>query len=584
MEKFLRQIAAFVRGLSSRQKLTLAASAAVVLLVLGIFVKLSQNAAYQTLYTGLQPDDEQSVIQSLAAKGIPYQVSTDGTTVSVPADKLDKARLQLASEGLPQTGRLGFEIFDKQNWTESDFTEQVDYQRALEGELERTIQTLGDVQSVRVHLVLPHQSLFTDRERPAKAAVVLKLRGGGLTDQEVNAVTHLVASAVDGLTPGNVTLISADGMTPIVAKGHDGLGGMDSSAELEAELQKKLVATLTPVVGPGHVRASVTVSYDASSGDTTQEIYDPSNPVLVSEQIQEENFGGRPPAGIPGTTSNVPSATGTASSSPSAGKAPNSKQKAANGPAAATGKSGELQPNPANPMISISSETEGQRSDSRTYAVSKTLRHTIDPAGRIENIDAAVIVDDIVTQQKGANGQIKEVRQSRTPEQMKQIQALAQAAMGFNAARGDVLSVENVPFVVPPEETPRPLPIVQRVRMVTEQWMWLIRYAVLLILFGLVYMLVLRPITSQLLEALRQGSHPVPALAGAGAGGEAGGVPGEGGTPSLAAADLERELNQSNSEVDRVVKMKKHLADRVKQEPAAASQLVRTWISQKRDR
>lgn len=166
-----------MRGLTSRQKMLLAASAAVVLIVLGIFARLSQTAEFKPLYAGLQPSDEQSVVQSLAAKNISYQVSPDGTSVSVPADELDKARLELADEGLPQTGRLGFEIFDKQNWTESDFTEQVDYQRALEGELERTIQTLGDVQSVRVHLVLPHDSLFSDRERPAKAAVVMKLPG-----------------------------------------------------------------------------------------------------------------------------------------------------------------------------------------------------------------------------------------------------------------------------------------------------------------------------------------------------------------------------------------------------------------------
>lgn len=584
MEKFLTQIAAFVRGLNSRQKILLGGSAVAVLLVILIFVRLSQNAEYKTLYTGLQPADEQSVIQSLAAKGIPYQVSTDGTTVSVPADRVDKARLELAGEGLPQTGRLGFEIFDKQNWTESDFTEQVDYQRALEGSLERTIQTLGDVQSVRVHLVLPHESLFTDRERPAKAAVVLKLRGGGLTSQEVNAVTHLVASAVDGLTPENVTLISADGMTPIVARGHSGIRGMDSSADYEAALEKKLVDTLAPVVGKGHVKASVTVSYDPSSGDTTQEIYDPTNPVLVSEQVQEENFGGRPPAGIPGTTSNVPSATGTASASPSAAK--NAKQKSANNASAASAKPGTLQPNPANPMISVSSESEGQRSDSRTYAVSKTLRHTVDPPGRIENIDAAVLVDDAVVEQKDANGKVHEVRRKRTPAEMKQIKSLAEAAMGFDAARGDVLSVENIPFVTPPVETPKPLPIVQRVRILTEQWIWLVRYAVLLILFGLIYLFVLRPITNQLLEALRQGSRQgTPALAGAAAGGELPGVPGsEGGSSSLSASDLERELSQSNTEVDRVVKMKKRLADRVKQEPAAASQLVRTWINQRKER
>ncbi|MGH9738499.1 MAG: flagellar basal-body MS-ring/collar protein FliF [Candidatus Acidiferrales bacterium] len=574
MDKFLKQLTAFLRGMTPRQKMLLAAGAAAVLIVLGVFARLSQTAEFKPLYAGLQPSDEQSVVQSLASKSISYQVSPDGTSVSVPADELDKARLELAAEGLPQSGRLGFEIFDKQNWTESDFTEQVDYQRALEGELERTIQTLGDVQSVRVHLVLPHDSLFSDRERPAKAAVVMKLRGGGLTDQEVNAVTHLVASAVDGLTPDNVTLISADGMTPIVAKGHDGIHGMDSSMDLEAALAEKVVATLTPVVGQGHVKASVTVAYDPSSGDTTQETYDPANPVLVSEQVQEENFGGHPPEGIPGTTSNVPSSPGNSA-------APNK-----NGNGASKSPSTNSRPvekaNPANPMIAASSESEGQRSDSRTYAVSKTMRHTIDPPGRIDNVDAAVLVDDVIEQQKDAKGQMHEVRRARTPEEMKQIEDLARAAVGFDAARGDVLSVENVPFVTPPVETPTPLPIVQRVRILAEQWIWLVRYIVLLLLFGLLYLLVLRPVTNQLIEALRQGGRAgVPALAGAGGGELVSGLSES--TAAFGGSELDRELSQSNSDVDRVVRMKKHLTDRVKQEPVAASQLVRTWINQKRD-
>lgn len=580
MDKILKQLADFVRALTGRQKMLLGGAAVAVLIVLGVFARLSQTAELKPLYTGLAPGDEQSVVQSLAAKNISYQVSPDGTSVSVPADQLDKARLELAAEGLPQTGRLGFEIFDKQNWTESDFTEQVDFQRALEGELERTIQTLGDVQSVRVHLVMPHDSLFSDQQRPAKAAVVMKLRGGGLTDQEVSAVTHVVASAVDGLTPDNVTLISADGMTPIVAKGHDGIHGLDASADLENALAAKLVATLTPVVGPGHVKASVTVAYDPSSGDTTQETYDPTNPVLVSEQVQEENFGGHAPEGIPGTTSNVP--TAPAQSGAAAKAAANQNGNDA-GKTAASNAKPALQPNPANPMTSISSESEGQRSDSRTWAVSKTLRHTIDPAGRIDTVAAAVLVDDVIEEHKDAKGNVQETRRPRSAQEMKQIEDLSRAAMGFDASRGDVLSVENVPFVAPQGESPAPLPITERVRIMTEQWIWLVRYLVLLGLFGLVYLLVLRPITNQLLEALRQGARaPVPALAGAGGGELPGGEFGQ--AAALGPGDLERELSQSNSEVDRVVKMKRHLADRVKQEPAAASQLVRTWINQRSDR
>ena len=570
MEKYYEQILAFLRGLSPKQRVLLGAAAALVAGALALFSWLTRSADYSVLYSGLAPQDAQSVAASLTSKNIPYQVSTDQTSVSVPADQLDKTRLLLAAEGQPQTGRLGFELFDKTNWAGSDFSEQVNYQRALEGELERTIQAMGNVQAVRVHLVMPHDSLFTSQERAAKAAVVMKLRGGTLTDDEVNAVTHLVASAVDNLSPENVTLIGADGRTPLVARGHDGLRGSDASMEMETSLAEKLVATLTPIVGPDHVKASVTVAYDQSSGDTTQESYDPSNPVLVSSQTQEENFGGSPPAGIPGTPSNVPvvaPASGTTNAAvqkPAA--APNAK------PAASTAPTN-------NPMVSSSSESEGQHSESKTYAVSKTTRHTIDPAGRVQKIAAAILVDDAIEQTTDAQGKGHETRRKRTPDEMKQIQSLAQAAMGFDANRGDVLSVENVSFLQSPAEQPAPPPITERIRTVTQDWLWLVRYAVILLLFGLVYLLVLRPVKNQLLESFRQlGAPVVPALAGASAAGAGGALPGA--TGPVSAAELEEELNQTNSQIERVVKMKRHLADRVKSDPAAASQLVRQWINE----
>ncbi len=577
MDKALKQIENFLRGLSWRQRILLGVSAALVVGVIALFVRLSQSADFKPLYSGLSAQDAQGVVQSLVAKNIAYQLSTDGTSISVPADQLDKTRLALASEGMPQTGRLGFEIFDKPNWAGSDFSEQVNYQRGLEGELERTIETLGNVQSVRVHLVLPHDSLFSGHERGAKAAVVMKLRGGALSDEETNAVTHLVASAVDNLSPENVTLIGADGRTPLVAKGRNGISGQDASVELEAAMAEKLVATLAPVVGPDRVKASVTVAYDQGSGDTTQEIYDPTNAALVSSTLQEENFGGSPPAGIPGTPSNVPSAPGK------------SAQKPAPPPAAdPNAKPGVPAANPVNPILASATDSEGQHSESRTYAVSKTLRHRVDPSGRIEKVAAAVIVDDVIEQTKDAKGKIQETRRKRTPDEMKQIEALAQAAIGFDATRGDLLSVQNVSFVSSPYESPEPLPISERVRVVSEKWIWLVRYLMMLALFGLIYLLVLRPVKNQLLASFHQptaeiGSRVLAgAMAGAGAAGSGNAaVALPHAAASISDIDLERELSQTNSEVERVVKMKRHLVEKVKGEPGAASQLIRHWINEK---
>ena len=568
VEKSLKNLEAFLHNLSLQQKLLLGVSAILVLAVAGLFVRLTQTADFKPLYTGLSPQDAQAVGQRLAGKNIRYEISTDGTSVRVPADELDKVRLDLAAEGLPQSGRLGFELFDKPNWAGSDFSEQVNYQRALEGELERTIQTVGNVESVRVHLVLPHDSLFSDRERVAKAADVMKLRGGGLSDDQVNAVTRLVASAVDNLSPDNVTLIGADGRTPLVAKGRDGVRG-PGAVELEAAMAEKLVATLAPVVGPDHVKASVTVAYDQSSGDTTEETYDPDNPVLLSSQVQEEHFGGNSPAGIPGTPSNVP---GAAPVQPPA-------QPPAKTPTPAPGATAQPSPAPSQSVVSLASDTGGQRSETKTFAVSKTLKHMTAPAGRVQRIAAAVLVDDVidVTEEKGER---KETRRKRTPDEMKQIEDAAKAAIGFDPTRGDLLSVQNISFLSAPWEKPLPTPAVDRIRVTAEKWLWLARYVLLLALFLLIYALVLRPVKNQLVKSFLLGAASGAAdrqLPARTAGLEGGAFPAEG-DRAISDADLESELNATSSDVQRVVRLKKHLVEKVKREPAAASQLVRQWI------
>ena len=567
MPKFLKQLQQFFSALSLNQKILLGVAAVLVAALLGIFVKMSQKADFKPLYSGLSAPDAQTVAARLAAKNVPFEISTDGASISIPADQLDKTRLALASEGMPQTGRLGFELFDKPNWAGSDFSEQVNYQRALEGELERTIQTLGNVESVRVHLVLPHESLFSDRDRLAKAAVVMKLRGGGLSDDQVNAVTHLVASAVDNLSPENVTLIGADGRTPLVARGRDATRGAYAPVELETAMAEKLVATLAPIVGSDHVKASVTLAYDQSSGDTTQETYDPANPVLLTEQVQEEHFGGSPPAGIPGTTSNVPAAPAKTAD---AGKpADPSKPADANKTPAA---------NPVNPIISISSENDGQRSQTRTYAVSKTLKHTIDPAGRVQKIAAAVLVDDFV-EVKDEKGKTSETRRKRTPDEMKQIEDLARAAIGFDGARGDVLSVQNISFLNAPAEKLTPPAIVDRLRLTAEKWIWLGRYVVLLVLFGFVYLLILKPVKNQIVKSFELGTGGKPALAGGAAAISADGralSPHE--ASALSQAQLQEELQLTTSDVERVIKLKKHLTDKVRRDPAQASAVLRQWM------
>ncbi len=234
------QIQKYLRGLSRKQQFTLAGGTALILASLLGFVSLLGRADMKPLYSGLQPEEAQFIARTLAAENISYEISTDATGLKVPANKVDSVRLELASQGLPQTGRLGLELFDKPNWGGSDFAEKVNYQRALEGELERTIRAIRQVQSARVHLVMPHDSLFSEREREAKGSVVVRLREGRLADSAIRSITYLVASAVDNLRPENVTVIDADGNIPILSgrhtqgMDHDEVEAMESQHDREA--------------------------------------------------------------------------------------------------------------------------------------------------------------------------------------------------------------------------------------------------------------------------------------------------------------------------------------------------------------
>jgi len=539
-EQITNQVVAFVRGLTLRQKVTIAVAAAVVSAVIWGFGALFGKAEYRPLYSGLSPSDAQSLSRRLSEKNIPYELSSDGADIRVPADQLDKARLELAAGGMPQTGRLGFELFDKPNWAGSDFAEKVNYQRALEGELERTIQTLGEIEAARVHLVLPQESLFTEQEREAKASVVIKLRGGRLGDDAQEAITHLVASAVDNLRPENVTLINADGGIPILARGGGQAGRPRYWAEFETALAQKIVATLEPVVGPGKARANVTVEYDLATSDSTQETYDPNGSVVLTSQISEDRTGETDAEGTPGTTSNVP------------GKQPAPPSKT---------------PSAAN-------------SESKTFAVSKTVRHVMQPAGSLKRIAAAVLVDDAtdVTQE---NGQEVEKRRKRTPDEMKQIADLVTAAIGIDPARGDKVAVENLSFQTFPLEKLSPS-LTDRVAPLVDKWITVIRYGALFLLFFLIYLLVLRPIKRQIVTSFQALPRQL-AAAKATPTGLPAFAPGVAGSKSDDKDSIEASLQQlgdSPLEAKQAVVLKKNLLEKVKKEPATASRLIQNWMRQ----
>jgi len=542
MEKFQKQILAFFRGLTTAQVILLIVSAAVVGLTVWGFVWLVGNSDYKPLYTAMAPADAQKLTQDLAAQNIDYRISSDGTTVSVPAGELDKARLDVASRGPMASGRMGFELFDKPNWSGSDFSEKVNYQRALEAELERTISTMSGVEEVRVHLVLPHDSLFTDRERPAKAAVLLKLRGMRLSESVATSIANLVSSAWDDLSPQNVTVVTTDGQMP--GQTHGELGSLENgSVDLETAMAERVVQVLSPVVGTDHVKSSVTIEYDASSAESTQDLYDPNTTAVITSQTSQETAQDLDSSGIPGTASNAPN-------TPPEGKAANQAQSA--------------------------QTTQGIRSDNKTFAVSHTTKHLVEPAGRFKRLAAAVLVDDVVVLPK-TDGQ-PETRRKRTPEEMKQIEELAKAALGFDASRGDQISVQNIAFQIPATEKLDTPTFADRVRVVSDHWTGLLRYAVLVVIFLMVYLLILNPVKKQVLAAFEVSQ---PALAAGGAA-PALAVPGAAvaGGESLPGG-AQSALNPSpvgNPELQRALSMRQQVVSTVKADPEKAGELVQNWL------
>jgi flagellar M-ring protein FliF len=534
----LHRLGQFLQGLTLNQRLLLAGGAALVGATLWIFVALLGQPKYVTLYSGLRPEEAQALAGRLAAKNIPHQISADGGSLLVPDDKLDASRLETAAAGLPRSARLGFEIFDTPNWAGSDFTEKVNYQRALEGELERTLATLSEVEAVRVHLVMPQESLFTEQQHDAKAAVILKTRSGHLSEQAQLAIPQLVASAVDRLRPENVTVVDADSNTPLLHN-REGPGGQ--AYGLDEELAKTLVHTLEPVVGPDHVRASVHVEYELGSSEDTQETYDPKTAATLTQEHSEESSTGAAPAGVPGTASNVPSGAPAAAPVPGA-------------PAVA-----------ASTATAAAAEQSTSKSDATTFAVSKSLHHSIEPPGRVHRIAAAVLVDDAVETTEQA-GKHSTTRRKRTPEEMKQIEQLSEAAIGINPQRGDVLAVENLSFQQAPiEALPPPPGKTEHWRHLIEPWAWALRYLGLAALFLVIYWLVLRPLKKQALAAFRE-------------------LPGRVTGPSVAQAAGSGSLGSGEAAMEdggkRASQLKRLLAEKVKAEPEAASRLVQNWVQQ----
>jgi len=446
-----------------------------------------QRPDWRVLFSGLDGKDVQAVSSELAAASIPFETTPDGTGIQVPADMLDKARMEVAAKGMPQTGRLGFELFDKPNWVGSEFDERVNYQRALEGELEHTIGSLGVVRSARVHLVLPQQSLFAGQEKSAKASVVLKLRRASLSSEQTEAIRSLVAGAVENLSAENVTLVDAEGRQNLQAKGQ----GSAAEADMEQALEAKLVAMLEPLAGRENVRATVNVGYDDATVERTDEVYDPNQSATLSMRKTEQISSGKTPAaGVPGTASNTPIA------------APAGSAQAA-GAAAAAG----VPPAPKDPLPvypTVGGGNQSSKEEQGTYGVTRHVVHSAEGSGRIRRVTAAVVVND--RQAVEGTGKAQHTTwKPRSADEMKRLEQLAQAAVGFDEERGDQVVMSNVGFTSnAPEVVLSPMAkLLDESKSFLAQQPGLVRTGMMGLIAFCVVLFVLRPVARQISVALK---------------------------------------------------------------------------------
>jgi flagellar M-ring protein FliF len=513
----------------------------------------SGRPEWKVLFSGLETRDAEMVTQELGAAGVRFRSVADGSTVEVPAELLDKARLEVAAKGMPQTGRLGFELFDKPNWVGSEFDEKVNYQRALEGELEHTIGALTAVRSARVHLVLPEKSLFQQEERPAKASVVLKLKRMELSAEQTETIRRLVAGAVENLAPENVTLADADGRQNLQAK-----SAHVQEQDAEAALEAKLTMMLEPTVGAGNVRAVVNTSYDEGDEEHTDEIYDPSLTATLTSERSEQTTGLGPHAsGVPGTASNTPAAAAP-------GAVQGSTAAAAPGvPPLLQGGGAAL---PVYPDRGFG-QTQTIKQDSETYGVTKHVVHREDTPGRLKRITVAVLVNDRMTMEGSGKTQHM-VWKPRSAEEMHRLEQLAQAAAGFDARRGDQVTVENVSFS---SNVTEPSPggvakVVDEAKEIAHAEPALVKLAVTGFIGLLIVLLVMRPMAKQVVVALKP---PVPELpAPAAAALEAATL-----SNTLASGELsmEEEEQQHQFAIEKV-------SEYIRQKPAQSTRLLETWI------
>lgn len=499
------------------RKLALVAVAAVSAALFGVIIQQARVAEYQLLFAGLTGSDGSAVVEWLKERKIPYRVTAGGGSIEVPADKVYEARLSLAGSGLPSGGGVGFEIFDKQSFGMTDFAQKVNYRRALQGELARTIASLGPVESARVHLALPEKRLFREQQQEATASVIIKLsQGGALKDSQVQGIVHLVSGSVEGMEPENVTVVDAAGRVLTETRRAESLGPMtpgmlDYQQALERRLEQRGQSLLDRAVGVGNGLVRVTAAIDFAQRERVQESYDPNAAAVRSESTVSENSSSEAAGGVPGVQANLNEGA-TVGAGPS------------------------------------SNRTE----ETASYEISKTISKQVDSVGTVQSLSVSVLVAERALPPATAGEAPRS--EPRSEKELKEIEQMVRSALGIDPKRGDQLTVVSMPFESGFELEPM---VKASPADHINSWLPLLRYLLLALAAFLAYRFLLKP-TLRTLQGQRRQDQQVYEQYRTVAEMEAQ-LQGGGNLPLLAAPDdfvsqLRREISRTASSPSQVIK------------------------------
>lgn len=530
--------------LSNQQKLGLMfAVAAIIALMSGSWM-WSQTPDYRVLYSNLSDRDGGTIISSLQQMNIPYKMAEGGGAILVPSNQVYEVRLRLASQGLPKGSVVGFELMDGQKLGMSEFQERVNYQRALEGEITRSIQSLSAVQGARVHLAIPRPSVFIREQQKPSASVLLSLYSGRSLDAaQVSGIAHLISSSVPDLPVKNVTVVDQNGN--LLTGAGDGAGkyaGLDPSQldylhQVEQSYVKRIESILLPILGQGNIRAQVAADLDFAMVEQTAETYKPNpvpNEAAIRSQQMSETSGdaGKQASGVPGALSNQPpgaaSAPITAAAAPGAGGAAGASAGGAN----------------------------VHKESTVNFEVDKTIQHVRQPVGSVKRLSVAVVVNH----RKDGKGVNKPLGQA----ELDQVQNLVKEAMGFSQTRGDTLNVVNAAFTESEAVEIPPVPLWKEpgnMALVKEIGKNLLIAALLFYLvFG-----VIRPILRDLARPHEHG------------GGHAG-VTGEEGEEGEGVAEISQEGASKAARAAGYEENLKAAKELAKQDPRVVASVVKDWV------